>query len=68
MAWNKVKVRKSDLLILSLFNILIGEYFLNNGDIYKGEWKEGWINGKGRKFDSKGKLIEEGTFVKGVLV
>jgi len=41
---------------------------LNNGNRYEGVWKAGWINGKGRKFDSKGKLIEEGEFAKGVLV
>jgi len=40
---------------------------LNNEDIYVGEWKEGWINGKGRKLNSKSNIIEEGIFVEGVL-
>jgi len=48
-----------------LFNALIGKYFLNNGSRYEGEWEEGWINGKGKKLDSKGNLI--GIFTGGVL-
>jgi len=56
------------LLILTLFNAFIGKYFWNDGNRYEGEWKDGWINEKGKKFDSKGKLIEEGMFAKGVLI
>jgi len=31
-------------------------------------WEAGWINGKGKKFDPIGKLIEEGKFANGVLI
>jgi len=54
-------------LILTLFNVSIGTYYLNNGDRYEGEWKEGYINGKGRKFDSQSNFIEEGILPEGVL-
>jgi len=30
--------KKTDLLILTLFNTLIGEFFFNNGDRYEGEF------------------------------
>jgi len=33
--------KKSDLLILTLFNSSIGKFFCNNEDRYEGEWKEG---------------------------
>ena len=55
-------------LILTLFNALIGKYFYNDGARYEGEFKDGGINGKGKKFDSKEKLIEEGIFAEGVLI
>ena len=45
-----------------------GKYFCSNGDLYEGEWEVGWINGKGKKFNSTGKLIEEGKFADGVLI
>jgi len=51
-----------------LFNALIGKYFYNDGARYEGEFKDGGINGKGKKFDSKEKLIEEGIFAEGVLI
>jgi len=60
MVIRMVKVKKIALLILTLFNTLIGKFFCNDGNIFEGEWEAGWINGKGKKFDSKGKLIEEG--------
>ena len=50
------------LLVLTLFNTLIGKFFCNDGNRYEGEWKAGWINENGKKFDTKGKLIEEGIF------
>ena len=59
--------KKNDLLILTLFNTLSGKFFYNNGDRHEGEWEAGWINGKGKKFNSKGKLIEEGKFAGGLL-
>jgi len=34
---------------------------LNNGDNIEGEW-ENWITTKGKKFNSKRKLIKEGEF------
>jgi len=51
-----------------LFNTLLGKFFCNNGDRYEGDWEVGWINGKGKKFNSKGKLIEEGQFAEGILL
>jgi len=30
-----------------LFNALIGEYFMNKGDRFKGEFKDGISHGKG---------------------
>jgi len=50
-----VKVKKviylNDLLILTLFNTLIGEFFHNDGTRYEGEWKEDMEYGKGMKRD-----------------
>ena len=65
MASSLIKVRKVIFiewfwLILTLFNAWTGEFFYNNGDRYEGEFRDDWINGKGKKFDSNGKLIEEG--------
>jgi len=37
------------LLILTLFNDLIGEFFYNNGDRYEGEWKDDKKHGQGKK-------------------
>ena len=39
------------MFILTIFNILIGEYFWNNGDKYEGEFKDGQENGQGKKRD-----------------
>ena len=41
----------NDLLILTLFNTLIGEFFCNNGNRYEGEWKNDNMHGQGRKSD-----------------
>ena len=53
MARGMVKVRKSDflneILILTLFNALIGKKLYNNGDRYEGEWKDGKTHGQGNK-------------------
>jgi len=45
------KGKKIDLLILTLFNIFIGEFFYNNGDRCEGEWKDGNMYGQGKKSD-----------------
>jgi len=71
MTKNMIKVRKSYLfylLILILLGGPIGEYFWINGDRYKGEFKEDFFNGKGKQFDSKGNLIEEGIYLFGNLI
>ena len=41
----------NDLLLLILFNALIGKYFWNDGDRYEGEWKNGNKHGQGNKSD-----------------
>jgi len=41
----------NDLLLLILFNALIGKYFWNDGDRYEGEWKIGINHGQGNKCD-----------------
>jgi len=51
-----------------LFDLSIGKFFFRNGDRYEGEFKEGYFNGKGRRFNSKGNLIEEGLFFNGILI
>ena len=38
-----------NLLILTLFDDLIGEWFGNNGNRYEGEWKDGKEHGQGKK-------------------
>jgi len=38
-----------DLLILTLFDDLIGKRFRNNGDRYEGEWKNDHRHGQGKK-------------------
>ena len=43
--------KKSDLLILTLFDDSIGKWFGNNGDRYEGEWKDGNMHGEGKKND-----------------
>jgi len=40
-----VKVRKVILLILTLFNPLLGKKFWFIGNIYEGEWKDGIEHG-----------------------
>jgi len=42
--------KKSDLLILTLFNnIFVGKEFCNNGKIFEGEYKDGIMHGQGKK-------------------
>ena len=60
--------KEGDLLILTFFNAFIGKKFWKNGDVYEGEWKKDKISGMGRKFDLKGKILEEGIFEEGVLI
>jgi len=57
-----------DLSILTLFDPSIGKFFYIDGRRYEGEFKEEKINGKGRRFNSKGKLIEEGLYKNGILI
>jgi len=45
------------LLILTLFNDLIGEFFCNDGDRYEGEWKDGKKHGQGNKSDLLNALL-----------
>ena len=49
------KVKKNyllnNLLILTFINILIGQFFSNNGDRYEGDWKDDIVNGHGKKSD-----------------
>ena len=52
MTRSMVKVTKSYLLILTLFNTLIGKFFYHDGSIFEGDWQENWMDGKGKKFDS----------------
>ena len=53
MANSMTKVRNKcllyDLLILTLFDDSIGEWFGNDGDRYEGEWKDGKYHGQGKK-------------------
>jgi len=53
MATGMAKVRNKwllyDLLILTLFDDSIGEWFGNDGDRYEGEWKDGKYHGQGKK-------------------
>jgi len=41
----------NDLLILILFNTLIGKFFNSDGERYEGEWKDGMKHGQGKKSD-----------------
>jgi len=41
----------NDLLILTLFHTLIGEFFYNNGDRYEGEFIDDKMHGQGKKSD-----------------
>ena len=41
-------------------NYLVGTLFLNNGDVYEGEFKNGLFDGIGKYTYTSG-LIEEGT-------
>ena len=45
----KVSDLLDDLLILTLFDDLIGKQFGNNGDRYEGEFKDGKQYGQGMK-------------------
>jgi len=46
----KVSDLLDDLLILTLFDDLIGKWFGNNGDRYEGEYKDGFMHGQGKKY------------------
>jgi hypothetical protein len=48
LAWSRFGKR---FVYSNKFNILIGEYFWNNGDKYEGEFKDGQENGQGKKRD-----------------
>jgi len=45
------------LLILALFNALIGEFFFNDGGKYEGEWKDGNMHDQGKKSDLLNALL-----------
>ena len=40
-------------------------WYAKSGNCYEGEWKDGKENGKGKKFNKNGKLIEEGRWENG---
>jgi hypothetical protein len=43
----------------------MGTYYYTNGDIYKGEWKGGKLNGEGNYIYKSGKAIYKGNWVDG---
>lgn len=43
-----------------------GTYTWANGDKYVGQWKNGLRDGAGIKYDQTGKILQEGTWVKGI--
>ena len=45
------------LLILTLFNTLIGKFFCNDGNRNEGEWKDGNMHGQGKKSDLLNALL-----------
>ena len=50
-AWQRYEISYLfyELLILTLFDALIGKFFTSNGDTYEGDYKEGTLNGQGKK-------------------
>ena len=40
-----------------------GKYIWKNGEYYKGEWKNGLKNGKGKYYNKKGNIKFEGEWV-----
>ena len=55
-------------MILTFFDPSIGKKFFSDGGLYEGEFNENNFDGKGRRFNSKGQLIEEGLFKNGSLI
>ncbi|HMU10894.1 MAG TPA: hypothetical protein PKC54_12860 [Ferruginibacter sp.] len=43
-----------------------GTYLWANGNKYTGQWKNGLREGQGIKYDKEGKILQEGTWVKGI--
>ena len=44
-----------------------GIYYYENGDYYIGELKNGLRNGKGKEYDSEGKIQFEGEYLNGFI-
>lgn len=44
-----------------------GVYYFQNGTRLEGLWHAGQVNGLGARFDARGKLLEQGTYVNSVL-
>ena len=59
------KLLSGRYIIYESINIGKEYYFYNDSLIFEGSYKNGERNGKGKEFDSKGKIIFEGEYLKG---